>query len=120
MAQRLVRTLCLECRAPYDPPRDDVPADFPYEDWLSGGQTIYRAVGCRACRNTGYSGRIGIYELLEATDRIRQLAIERSSTSVIKRAAVEDGMRTLRQDGWRKVLQGRTSIDEVLRVAKAD
>jgi len=120
MAQRLVRTLCKECREAYEPDPDDLPADFPLEAYRAQGTPIYRAVGCRACRQTGYAGRVGIYELLEATDRIRQLAIERTPSSVLKRAAIEEGMRTLRQDGWLKVLQGRTTLDEVARVAKAD
>lgn len=120
MAQRLVRTLCKECKEAYEPPFDDLPADFPHEQYREQGAPIFRPVGCRACRQTGYSGRVGIYELLECNERIRQLAIERVPTGQIKRAAMEEGMQTLRQYGWRKVLQGRTTIDEVLRVAKAD
>lgn len=118
MAQRLVRTLCKECRQPTVPQQSDLPQDFPE---LSGHpQPIYEPVGCRSCRGTGYSGRIGIYELLVTDDEIRQLAIEGKSSSVIKQAARANGMRTLRGDGWLKVLQGQTSVEEVLRVTKAD
>ena len=120
MAQRLVRTLCEDCREPYQPTRDVVPEDFPLRECLEQGAPIYRAVGCRACRNTGYRGRMGLYELLVADDEIRQLVSERSTTNAIKKAAIGAGMKTLRQDGWRKVLQGRTSIDEAIRVTKSD
>jgi len=120
MAQRLVRTLCRECRQPWFPRRDDVPEDFPYDDILRRRERVFRAVGCRECRGTGYSGRTGLYELLEASDDIRRLASERTPSHVVKQAAVNAGMRTLREDGWRKVRRGQTSIEEVLRVTKAD
>ena len=119
MAQRLVRTLCKHCREAYMPSEEDVPADFPLEDYTAG-QPIYRAKGCRQCRGTGYSGRLGIYELLVSNDEIRQLASERRGTNEIRKAAIASGMRTLRQDGWLKVARGITSIEEVLRVTKAE
>ena len=119
MAQRLVRTLCRHCREACMPSQDEVPADFPIAEYTAG-QPIYRAKGCRACRGTGYSGRLGIYELLVTNDEIRGLASERRGTNEIRRAAIASGMRTLRQDGWIKVSQGLTSIEEVLRVTKAD
>jgi len=120
MAQRLVRTLCRECRQAYWPRRDEVPEDFPFDEVLGRRERIYRAVGCRKCRGTGYSGRVGLYELLEANDEIRRLASERTPTHVVKQAALSGGMRTLRDDGWRKVRRGQTTIEEVLRVTKAD
>jgi general secretion pathway protein E/type IV pilus assembly protein PilB len=119
MAQRLVRTLCPACKEPYTPQPDEVPDDFPTEA-LREGVTVYRATGCRTCRQVGYCGRIGLFELLVTTERIRQMAHDRSSTWAIKKAAMEDGMRTLRQDGWTKVLSGRTSIDEIVRVTKGN
>jgi general secretion pathway protein E len=119
MAQRLVRTLCKECREACDPAVAELPEDFPREK-LAAGVTLYRAVGCRACRQTGYTGRVGLYELLVPNDEIRELAHKRTSSRVIKQAAMRSGMRTLRHDGWNKVLTGRTTVDEVLRVAKAD
>jgi len=118
MAQRLVRTLCSHCKEPYTPSDDDLPEDFPRE--LLSGATIYRQTGCRKCREVGYSGRLGLFELLVNTEQIRQLAHDRASTWAIEQAAVEGGMRTLRQDGWKKVLDGRTTIDEVIRVTKAN
>ncbi|HIQ19804.1 MAG TPA: type II/IV secretion system protein [Planctomycetes bacterium] len=119
MAQRLVRTLCPHCKEPYQPKPEDVPKDFPL-DALKEQGPIYRAVGCRQCRQIGYIGRVGLFELLVTTDRIRQLAHDRASTWEIGRAALEEGMRTLRDDGWIKVLTGRTTIEEVVRVTKGN
>ncbi len=119
VAQRLVRTLCRECRKPWMPFPDELPKDFP-ESALESGEPLYRPGGCRACRGTGYSGRLGIYELLVTNDEIRQLANDRTGTNAIRQAAIAAGMKTLRQDGWIKVAKGLTSIDEVLRVTKAD
>lgn len=119
MAQRLVRTLCPHCKEPYQPKPEDVPKDFPL-DALKEQGPIYRAVGCRQCRQIGYIGRVGLFELLVTTDRIRQLAHDRASTWEIRRAALEEGMRTLRDDGWIKVLTGRTTIEEVVRVTKGN
>lgn len=119
VAQRLVRTLCKECRKPYMPFKDELPSDFP-EAALANGEPFYRPGGCRSCRGTGYSGRLGIYELLETSDEIRQLANDRTGTNAIRQAAIAGGMKTLRHDGWNKVARGVTSIDEVLRVTKAD
>ncbi|MBX3414101.1 MAG: type II secretion system ATPase GspE [Pirellulales bacterium] len=120
MAQRLVRTLCPACREAFSPTEDDVPADFPLEECLASDAPIYRAAGCRECRGTGYRGRAGLYELLVANEEIRNLATERASSFRVKQAAMAAGMRTLRQDGWRKVLWGRTTVEEVMRVSKAD
>jgi len=118
MAQRLVRRLCTHCREEYKPEKDDAPEDFPWEKFE--GQTIYKAVGCRHCRDVGYSGRLGIYELLVNNDALRELALNRASTWDIKKAAVDSGMATLRDDGWEKVLSGHTSIDEIVRITKGD
>lgn len=116
MAQRLVRTLCKHCKQPYHPADEELPADFP-RDALAGSP-LHRAVGCRECRQVGYRGRVGLYELLVTTEEIRQLSHERVSSWAIQEAAVRQGMRTLRDDGWVKVLDGRTTVDEVLRVTK--
>ena len=120
MAQRLVRTLCRECREAYVPGPAEAPADFPIQEILDRGDTLYRPIGCRKCRGKGYSGRVGLYELLVTNDEMRQLAGERIASHKIKHAAVASGMRTLRQDGWRKVARGETTIDEVMRVTGAD
>jgi general secretion pathway protein E/type IV pilus assembly protein PilB len=120
MAQRLVRTLCRECRQTYVPHSSELPEDFPRDEARGRGERVYRAVGCRACRGTGYQGRVGLYELLEANDEVRRLAGERTPSHIVKQAARAAGMSTLREDGWRKVRRGQTTIDEVLRVTKPD
>jgi len=120
LAQRLVRTLCRKCREQFSPTSEDVPEDFPLAECLKSGRDIYRPVGCRHCRGTGYHGRTGLYEMLEANDEIRQLASKRTPTHIVKQAAIRAGMRSLRQDGWRKVCQGMTTVQEVLRVTKVD
>ncbi len=120
MAQRLVRQLCKHCKQQYEPKVEDFPADFPVELWRQSGQPLFKPVGCRACRNVGFQGRLGLFELMLTTDPVRQLAHERKGTWEIKKAALKDGMRTLRHDGWRKVISGRTTIEEVVRTAKAD
>jgi type II secretory ATPase GspE/PulE/Tfp pilus assembly ATPase PilB-like protein len=119
LAQRLLRRLCKHCREPYTPTKSELPADFPW-DRFGDSKTIYRKTGCRECRNVGYTGRMGIYEMLTANDEIRQLALERSSSWDIRKKSVEFGMRTLRMDAWDKVIAGNTSIDEVLRVTKGE
>ena len=117
MSQRLVRRLCTHCKQKYEPKKDDVPLDFP---WDKKSGPLYKSVGCRECRNTGYKGRMGIYELLVADNDIRQMAHDRVSSWNIMETAMRLGMRSLRQDGWCKVLDGRTTVDEVVRNAKAD
>ena len=116
MAQRLVRRLC-KCRREVDPKSLDLPSDFPFEK-LDG--PIFEPVGCRECRDVGYRGRLGIYELLVTTDELRQMAHDRKSTWEIKKAAIAGGMKTLRDDGWLKVISGATSVDEILRITKGD
>ncbi len=120
MAQRLIRRLCGKCREAYRPERGDLPRDFPYDDLSDSGGTLYRPVGCRECHNMGYSGRIGLFELMTTSEEVRKLAHDRASTWDIKKAALAQGMVTLRQDGWKKVVEGRTSIDEIIRVSKGD
>ncbi len=120
MAQRLVRTLCPKCKTGHRPSPGELPPDFPFDQLSEVGGQIFEAAGCRHCRKIGYAGRTGIYELLVASERIRQLAHDRGSTWDINKAAIGDGMRTLRQDGWRRVVDGTTTIDEVLRVTKGD
>jgi type II secretion system protein E len=117
LAQRLVRTLCPHCKQPYTPDKADIPTDFPM-DQVTAAKPLFRAVGCRACRQVGYSGRIGLFELLVTTEKIRELSQQRASTWHITQAAAEQGMRNLRSDGWLKVLSGRTTIEEVARVTK--
>jgi general secretion pathway protein E/type IV pilus assembly protein PilB len=124
MAQRLVRRLCPHCKEKFEPIPSEIPKDFPYQNIRQENSDesvdIYRPVGCRECRHTGYSGRIALYELLVATENVRLLASMGRQSQEIKKAAREAGMMTLRENGWRKVLRGITSIDEVIRMAKED
>ncbi len=120
MAQRLVRVLCPDCKEAYRPSPEELPDDFPVEHRLDPDLHFYRPRGCEKCRNTGFRGRIGIYELLVTNDEIRQLATQRVSSQLIKQAAIRAGMQTLRQDGWRKAIEGITSLEEVIRATKAD
>ena len=119
VAQRLVRRLCNNCKKPREVDEEYlVSIDFPVES-LSQGD-IYEAGSCEECRGTGFKGRTGIYELILITDAIRPLIVERSSSNVIKAEALRAGMRTLRDDGWVKVLEGITTVEEVLRVSEVD
>ncbi|MFN5470169.1 MAG: GspE/PulE family protein [Pirellulaceae bacterium] len=120
LAQRLVRVLCNECKEAYHPCQSELPDDFPAEARLDPDLRLYRPKGCEACRGLGYRGRKGIYELLVTNDEVRHLATQRVPSHVIKEAAMRAGMQTLRMDGWRKVLDGTTTLDEVVRVTKAD
>ena len=118
IAQRLVRRLCPKCRTPVAPERDFLAEiAFPLDRLAAGGE-IYAPGSCESCRTTGFRGRGGIFEALQTTEEIESLVIARSATSEIKQRAVEQGMCTLRDDGWEKVLAGMTSIEEVLRVTE--
>lgn len=117
LAQRLVRVLCRNCKQEYEMTRAelrDIP-DFSFdegENWVK----LYRPRGCMRCSNTGYRGRIGIYELLFVTETIQRLALERRPAKEIKETAIAEGMMTLRQDGLLKVKKGITSLEELMRV----
>jgi type IV pilus assembly protein PilB len=116
VAQRLARRLCDRCKEPYRPDlaellilRLPVP---PGEQ----SPTIHRAVGCSSCSMTGYRGRIALHEVMLVTEEIERHAVARSASAEIMRTAREQGMLTLREDGWAKVRLGHTSIEEILRV----
>jgi general secretion pathway protein E/type IV pilus assembly protein PilB len=117
MAQRLVRTICSECKIEYTPDPHEVPNDFPGEKHKL---RLWKGAGCRACRNTGFRGRSGIYELMVTGDAIREMCVQRITATAIRQQALKEGMVTLRRDGWRKVLAGTTTIDEVARVTAGD
>jgi len=120
MAQRLVRRVCPSCREPYQPTREEIEElGLPAHEIM--GHTIYKAgPGCDDCKRTGYKGRSGIHELLVVDDEIRNLVMKSADASAIRRAATAQGMNTLRGDGAEKVLQGITSIEEILRVTRED
>ena len=116
MAQRLVRRLCLTCRQPVEP-APSLLAGVGLETSDVEGRTIYQAVGCRECRFEGYKGRVGIFELFAMDPQIREITFRGGSTQEIRdQAKVSGGLRSLRQDGVRKILTGQTTIEEILRV----
>ena len=117
LAQRLIRTLCPECRQPYQPtPQELALIGVKPEDALNA--TVFRENGCPKCMNTGYTGRAGIYELMMVDDEIKQLILKKVDAGTIKKAAVAKGMTTLQLDGAQKVLKGQTTIAEVSRLTQ--
>ena len=116
LAQRLVRVLCPNCKQV-----DDSPTAAAYKTKLGIplNHKIYKSVGCRECRNTGFHGRNAIFEWMDTNVEIRQLILENTSTDKLRDAAIRDGMRTLAEDGWRLVRQGVTTVEEVLSVTTA-
>ncbi len=118
LAQRLLRMICQTCRQPY------TPTELELARVGLGGirleQPIYKPGGCRACRNTGYRGRTAITELMVMDDEIRALVMQKADGSMIRRACTAKGMKLLRQDGAERVLEGRTTIEELLRVTHED
>jgi type II secretion system protein E len=114
MAQRLIRTICPDCKEPYEPDPEKLPADLR----LKRGDVLYRGVGCRKCRGTGYRGRTGIFELMVANDAIRERIMARAPANEISHAARASGLRLLREDGWQKVRAGKTTPEEVMRSTK--
>ncbi len=118
LAQRLARQICPRCKEAYRPPREAV-RRLSEELAEQDGLVLYRGAGCEHCRQTGYKGRTGIYELLVVTDRIRQLVVQRAPATEIRVAAQQEGFRTMRDDGIHKVLAGITTIEEILRVVYA-
>jgi len=144
LAQRLVRVLCRECRRPYIPSESElsqIGLDMekikrfwdkkanarytmgvvdPYPEWWGKDIVLYKPQGCEKCSFLGYRGRSGIYELLLITDEVRSLVLRKADANTIKRAAIQEGMQTLRDDGAKKVLLGITTIEEVMRVTQEE
>lgn len=126
IAQRLVRQICENCREISYYSMEELIKNVPrevVERNFDGKQTqvaIYKGRGCKMCRNTGYLGRIGVFEVLDVTPTIRKLIVEKKDADVIARAAITEGMRTMLDDGLEKVSKGLTTLEEVLRVTKAE
>lgn len=116
LAQRLVRKLCERCKQPYTPDPEELPPDFPDPTV----ETLFRPVGCRDCRDIGYSGRMGIYELLRNDPEIKKLCVAGASSGVIRDYGLTHGMLTLRQSGYQRVLDGSTTLDEVMRITRGE
>ncbi|HXX42658.1 MAG TPA: GspE/PulE family protein [Chthoniobacterales bacterium] len=118
IAQRLVRTVCPECREMVGYPREYlVEIGFPVREL---GTTFRRGRGCEHCRQTGYQGRAAIYEICVVTEPLRKLIMQKKDGGELKQCAIVEGMVSLRQDGWRRVARGDTTIEEVVRVTQTD
>ena len=114
LAQRLLRTICKDCRASYEP-NEALLNQLGVSSHELGDKEFYTGRGCDVCDQTGYKGRRGLFELLDMTDPIRELVTDRAPTVVIKQKAIELGMNTLREDGLRNIYDGKTTIEEVLK-----
>jgi|SRR5579885_791876 len=121
IGQRIARRICPHCKEAYDPPEElqnemKAVLGVLYPQKNSG--KLFRGKGCEECGHLGYIGQIGIFEVLSVTDKISRIILERSDANMIAQEAVKEGMITMKQDGYLKVLQGETTIEEVLRVAQ--
>jgi len=117
LAQRLARRLCKECKEPYTATKEMLRKnDFAPEICERDDVVLYRHKGCSRCNNTGYKGRLGLYEVMIVSEAIRRLTVERKSADEISRVAAAEGMKSLREDGIDKVLLGMTSVEEIARV----
>ncbi|HEX4342802.1 MAG TPA: hypothetical protein VH255_05400, partial [Verrucomicrobiae bacterium] len=116
LAQRLVRVLCKHCKQADDSPTAQT---LKAKVGIPAGTTIYKSVGCRECRNTGFLGRHAIFEWMDSDQEIRQLILKSASSDQIRDAARRAGMKTLAEDGWRLVGLGITTVEEVLSVTTA-
>jgi general secretion pathway protein E len=114
-----VRLICPKCKAPIQPGKEML-EQMKAIDFDPMGIELYEGKGCEECRFTGYRGRTGIYEVLLLTEPIRNLILSHASSQQIKQKAISRGMRTLRQDGLRKVLKGITTFSEVMRVTQQE
>src|SRR5947199_841830 len=118
IAQRLVRTICPECAEKVEYPGEYLgEIGFPVKEL---GTKFMRGKGCDHCRQTGYQGRAAIYEICVVTEQLRKMIMQKRDGGELKQCAIAEGMETLRQDGWRRVAQGRTTIEEVVRVTQTD
>jgi general secretion pathway protein E len=120
LAQRLVRRLCAECKEEYRPPVELIDELQLRRFAPEGDIVFYKPVGCRHCADMGYRGRLAIIEFLLMTDPIRKLIMSHAEAGVIQKLAIEEGMSTMYENGLVKVLQGVTTLEEVLRVTTAE
>jgi len=121
VGQRIARKICLSCKEAYVPPSpilEDVKKVLGSLYTTQGELKLYRGKGCKDCSSSGYSGRVGIFEVMQVSEKIGRLVLERRSSQEIEKVAVEEGMITMKQDGYLKVVEGATTLEEVLRVAQ--
>jgi len=118
VAQRLMRVLCDNCKEPYTPSAAEL-MTVGITPEMAEGHTIFKPVGCARCRHSGYRGRLGAFELMEMNNELRAMVFDGVSTQKLRKAAELNGMKTLQRDGVRKILVGKTSVEEVLRLTHA-
>ncbi len=119
IAQRLVRKICPECRQEYVPAADS-PAGAALAAAGKAGTKIAKGKGCLQCNDTGYRGRIAVHEVMPMAERLSELVVHRASATELSKAAREEGMRTMQQDALQKVLEGKTTVEEMIRVTYSD
>ncbi len=119
MAQRLVRVVCTQCRTPYQP-SDAVLEAAGVTPEMAANATFFRGKGCSHCNGSGYRGRMGIFELMLMSSKVREMTFKNRTSTEIRRVAIQEGMRTLYMDGLNKVLRGRTTLEELLAVARPE
>jgi type II secretory ATPase GspE/PulE/Tfp pilus assembly ATPase PilB-like protein len=118
VSQRLVRKICADCKEEYEIPKESEEIIASLKDIDEKQTRAYRGRGCAACMNSGYKGRIAIFEYLSINDDIKHAILAKASADEIRQIAVKAGMKLLKQDGLKKALQGETTIEEVLRVTQ--
>jgi type IV pilus assembly protein PilB len=114
LAQRLVRRICTQCREPIEP-SDEALIELGLKREELQGKTFFRGKGCDACNNTGYKGRLGLFELMVLNDQMRDLIMSNVTTDELREVARKNGMVTLREVGIKSILGGITTADEVIR-----
>jgi general secretion pathway protein E len=119
LAQRLLRRICSFCKETYKPSATEL-KELAIDPELLKDAKFHQGTGCDKCFDTGYRGRIGIYELMPINEEIRELIYRRESAGKIKKKALQFGMKTLRMDGARKAIAGTTTVAEVLRITQSD
>lgn len=119
IAQRLVRRICSHCKMEYTPHPEEI-IEMGYDPNQYLGQAFYKGAGCDRCNHSGYRGRTAIHEAMVSTPEIRQMVIRCEASSKIKKLAIKQGMRTLRMDGWEKILLGLTTIEDIMRITQSD
>lgn len=119
LAQRLIRKICMDCREPIKI-HPQLLIDLGVSPDEVRSFTIYKGKGCSICNNTGYKGRLGLYEVMPMKEEVKELVLSRASTTEIKKEAIRMGMKTLRQSGILKVKNGLTTVEEVLRSTMDD
>ncbi|MDP6506501.1 MAG: type II secretion system protein GspE, partial [Planctomycetota bacterium] len=115
LAQRLVRLVCQNCREDFEPSEEK---DLLAEWNVDVPETLYRGKGCPECQGTGFRGRSGVFELMLMTEEIRSIVLRHAAAGEVRKLALSEGMKSLHKDGWRLVLEGRTTVEELLRETK--